>query len=406
MGAPLAVRPSKAAVTSAPRARARSGALVLAVASFLAASRAVAGDEVLVSLDYDTAPDLIGCPSAAEFRQQVTRQLRRDPFRDGASRRLAVRLYTTGERLGGRIEWRDTRGDWEGERTFSSRNESCAAMARAIELATAIQIELLATLTGGPASESLPSDLVEETPPPPTPPSPVRPVIKDAKSLTSSVPRDPFFGVSLGVGVVRDFGDAPSFFVPRIAVLVGRPQVFAVRLAASGLGPGAQVSGLEGTAQLDRFVGSLDAVRSFRSDWRIQPLVTAGVGVQDVRIRGTSAMPSVAAGHDGQRVTGFVVAGGGVGFVLARRLSLLLEGDALFFRPSVTVKNRLLHGRLHGWCSHLHPRGTACAVLAQARSSPSPRWPRWAPAVRRHRSSLSIHSPASTGACSAAGRGC
>ena len=315
--------------------RALWGALVLAVASSLAASPAVAGEEVLVSLDYDTAQGLVGCPSAAEFRQEVTRQLRRDPFRDGASRHLTVRLYTTGERLGGRIEWRDPRNEWEGERTFSSRNESCAAMARAVELATAIQIELLATLTGGPASETQPTDREDEKPPPP---SPVRAVVQDANLLTPSVPREPLFGVSLGVGVVRDFGDAPSFFIPRVAVLVGRPQVLAVRLAASGLGPGAQVSGLEGTAQLDRFVGTLEAVRSFRSDRAIQPQVTAGVGVQEVRIRGTSAMPSVAAGHDGQRVSGVVTAGGGVGFVFARRLSAVLEGDALFFRPAVTVK--------------------------------------------------------------------
>jgi hypothetical protein len=145
-------------------------------------------------------------------------------------------------------------------------------------------------------------------------------------------------GVSLGVGMVRDFGDAPSFFLPRVALLVGRPQVFAVRLTASGLGPGSQVSGLEGTAQLDRFMGTLEAVRSFRSGRMLQPLVTAGLGVQDVRIRGTSAMPSLAAGHDGHKASGLITAGGGLAVVFARRLSLVLEADALLFRPSVTVK--------------------------------------------------------------------
>jgi hypothetical protein len=307
----------------------------MAVAASVVATPAVAADEVFVSLDYDTAPDLTGCPKAAEFRREVARQLRRDPFRDDASRHLAVRLYATGERVGGRIEWRDTRGEWEGERTFSSRNERCAAIARAVELATAIQIELLATLDGGPPSEAPVPELEQEKLPQP---SPVRAVIEDAKLASSSSPRESFFGVSLGVGVTRDFGDAPSFFLPGIALLVGRPQVFAVRLAANGLGPGAHVSGLEGTAQLDRFVGTLDAVRSFRSDRMIQPLVTAGIGVQDVRIRGTSVMPSLAAGHAGHRVSGLVTAGGGLAVVFARRLSLVLEADALLFRPSVTVK--------------------------------------------------------------------
>ena len=227
-----------------------------------------------MSLDYDTAPDLVGCPKAAEFRQEVTRQLRRNPFRDGASRHLVVRLYATGERLGGRIEWRDTRGDWEGERTFSSRNESCAAMARAVGLATAIQIELLATLEGGPPSVAPPPDLEEEKPPPP---SPVRAVIEDAELASPTVAREPFFGVSLGVGVVRDFGDAPTFFLPRVGLQVGRPQVFAVRLAASGLGPGAQVSGTgRDVRDSTGSSGRVDAVRSFRSDRMIQPLVTAG----------------------------------------------------------------------------------------------------------------------------------
>jgi hypothetical protein len=325
---------SKAAVTAAPRAGALWGALVVAVASALVGTRAVAADEALVSLDYDAAPDLIGCPKAAEFRQEVTRQLRRDPFRDGASRHLVVRLYATGERLGGRIEWRDTRGDWEGERTFSARNESCAAMARAVGLATAIQIELLATLGGSPPSAAPPPDLEEDKPPP----SPVRAVIEDAKLASPTVAREPFVGISLSIGAVRDFGDAPTFFLPRVAVLVGRPQVLAVRLAASGLGPGAQVSGLEGSARLDRFVGTVDAVRSFRSDRLLQPLVTAGIGVQDVRIRGTSAMPALAAAHEGQRLSALVTVGGGLAVAFARRLSLLLEGDALLFRPAVTVE--------------------------------------------------------------------
>jgi hypothetical protein len=245
-----------------------------------------------------------------------------------------VRLYATEGKLGGRIEWRDPRGEWEGERTFSSRSESCASMARAIELATAIQIELLATLGGVPEAEPEPAEPEEEEPPP----SPVRAVVESAELVKPVVPAELLFGVSLGVGAVHDFGDAPTFAVPSLALAVGRPHVLAVRLTASGLGPGAEVSGLEGTAALDRFLATLDVLRLFRHDGRIQPLVAAGVGVQEVQIRGTSAMPSLAAAHAGQRVSGLITAGGGVGFALARRLSLLLEGDALFFRPAVTVK--------------------------------------------------------------------
>jgi hypothetical protein len=324
---------SAAVATSTIRARA-GWALLAAAALSGTAGRAVGAEAMSVSLDYEVAPPLADCPSAADFRREVARQLGRDPFRDAGSRRLLVRLYTADGRLGGRIEWRDPQGEWEGERTFSSKNESCAAMARAIGLATAIQIELLATLGGAPAPEPEPPDVVEEE----APPSPVRAVVQSAELGRPVTPAEPLFAVSLGVGAVRDFGDAPGFAVPSVALALGRPHVLAVRLTASGLGPGADVSGLEGSAALDRFLGTLEVLRSFRRDGRIQPLLAAGVGVQDVEIRGTSAMPSLAAAHAGHRVSGLVTAGGGVGFALARRLSLLLEGDALFFRPSVTVK--------------------------------------------------------------------
>lgn len=321
-------------MTSTIRARAR-WALLAAAAFVGTAAPAVAAEEMSVSLDYEVAPELADCPSAADFRRDVARQLRRDPFRDGGSRRLLVRLYAAEGRLGGRIEWRDPQGEWEGERTFSSKNESCAAMARAIELATAIQIELLATLGGAPVPEAEPPAAVDEETPAP---SPVRAVVESAELIKPVAPPEPLFAVSLGVGAVRDFGNAPAFAVPSIALSVGRPHVVAVRLTASGLGPGADVSGVEGTAALDRFLGTLDVLRSFRHEGRIQPLVAAGVGLQDVAIRGTSAMPSLAAAHAGHRVSGLVAAGGGVGLALARRLSLLLEADALFFRPAVTVK--------------------------------------------------------------------
>jgi hypothetical protein len=316
------------------RESARRTALAFVIVFVATASRPVAGEEMSVSLDYEVAPELTECPSAADFRKEVARQLRREPFRASGSWRLVVRLYAADGRLSGRLEWRDPQGEWEGERTFSSRNENCAAMARGIELATAIQIELLATLGGVPAPEPEPPDLDEERPHP----SPVRAVVQSASVMQPVVPAEPLFSASLGVGALRDLGDAPGFAVPSIALVAGRPRVLAVRLTASGLGPGAEVSGSEGTAALDRFLATVDLLRSFRRDGRIQPLVAAGVGVQDLQIRGTSAMPSLAAAHEGHRVSGLITAGGGVGVALARRLSLLLEADALLFRPAVTVK--------------------------------------------------------------------
>ena len=120
---------------------------------------------------------------------------------------MLVRLYPTGPRMGGRVEWRDASDQWEGERTFSARNESCAEMARAMALATAIQIDLLA-VPEQPAPEK-PADVVK---PPaakladakPTVVLPVAPVVVEtpAPAPPSGEPR---IAVDVGLGAIQDF---------------------------------------------------------------------------------------------------------------------------------------------------------------------------------------------------------
>jgi len=314
--------------------------MAFVVISMATPGRARAQEAMVVSLDYETGPRLADCPTADDFRRLVVRQLRRNPFRDIAPRRMVVRLYSSAGKMGGRIEWRDAQNEWEGERTFSSRSDSCAQMARTIAVATAIQIDLLATLAQGTDTGS--EDLEEEEEPeeaPPSPPVPLETVVeRAARALPPPPPAEPRFGVALGVGLVHDFGGAPSFALPRLAISVGRPEVMALRLAVSGLGPSLQVSGMEGTAQLERFVGTIDLVHAFRRGRRVQPFVTAGLGLQEVRVRGTAAMPALAASRDGQGVSGLATAGGGLGVAFSRRLFFVMEGDALFFTPSVTVK--------------------------------------------------------------------
>ncbi|HVV50667.1 MAG TPA: hypothetical protein VHO06_13460, partial [Polyangia bacterium] len=70
----------------------------------------------------------------------------------------------------------------------------------------------------------------------------------------------------------------------------------------------------------------------------LQPLVAAGVGWQDVRARGSSAMPTLAAAHEAQAFSGLLAAGGGVAVALAARLSAVVEVEALLFQPPVTVR--------------------------------------------------------------------
>jgi hypothetical protein len=317
---------------TALRRRAFSAVLLLVVV--LMATHAYARGPVLVSLDYETDPALAECPSAADFRREIVRQLGRDPFRDSAPRRMVVRLFSTESRMGGRVEWRDANDQWQGERTFSSRNESCAQMARAMALATAIQIQLLASPDEGspaksPADSNPPVPAVGDGKPAVPPPVP---------AIGVAAPREPRIAVDVGVGVIHDFGDSPDLVLPRIALWWGRPAAIDLRLTVSGLGPGAEVAGPEGVAQIDRFVMTLELVQFFRPGRTVQPLLAVGGGWQDVRVRGTSAMPSLAAARQGQVFSGLLSASGGLAFELAKRLFAIVEVETLLFRPSVTVQ--------------------------------------------------------------------
>jgi hypothetical protein len=298
----------------------------------LRAGVARAAGDVLVSLDYATDPALADCPTAGDFAKAVVRQLGHDPFRAEAPRRAVVRLYPMGARIGGRVEWRDASGEWEGERTFSSRNESCLQMARAMALATAIQIDLLARVEGGetekPADDTklAPPIRVVEPPPPPAPPAPIAPPLKE-----------PSVAVDVGVGVLQDLGDAPALIVPRVAVTVGRPSGFGLRLALGGLGPGADVTGTDGVAEIGRVVMTLDVIRVFRFGRRLQPLVALGAGWQDIRASGISATPTLAT-HDRQAFTALVTASGGLAVAFGGRFAAVFELEALLFRPAITVQ--------------------------------------------------------------------
>jgi hypothetical protein len=306
--------------------------VALALATLVAARPARAAAEVLVSLDYQADSALSDCPSAADFERQIVRQLGRDPFRESAARHLVVRLFPAGTRLGGKVEWRDANDQWEGERTFASRKESCGDMARAMALSTAIQIQLLAHLD----ATSLVRPVVEAKPPAPVVEAKPPPAVVVAPP--PSPPREPFVAVDIGAGAIQDLGDSPAFVLPRLAVTLGRPSGLGVRLAASGFGPSAQVTRSEGSAQIDRFVMTLEAIRFFRANGLVKPMLAAGVGWQEVSAQGTSSMPSVTAAHEARAFTGLVAAGGGLAFALASRLDAVVEAEALLFSPAVTVK--------------------------------------------------------------------
>jgi|GEM_PF-2121734 len=328
---------------AAARLRVRCLLAVLGFAGIFIGFTRRARAEVLVVLDYQVAPTVLNCPSAADFRQQVAAQIGHDPFRKSAPRRALVRLYMEGSHMAGHVEWRDANDQWEGERAFASRNEGCAQMTRSMALATAIQIELLEE-QGAPAKppEPKPPAAVPAPPSEAKPPAVVPPAIVENRPLSpsptwSASPDELSIVVTAGAGVIRDRGDSPTFVVPRLAVSVARASI-SLRLAASAFGPGAGVSRPEGSAQLDRLLLTLAAVRFFRAARIVQPILAVGIGWQDVQVKGSSAMPSIAAAHDGHASAAVITVGGGVAFRLAPRLAVILEAEGLVYRPVVAVQ--------------------------------------------------------------------
>ena len=339
----------------------RTSVLVAALAGAVASRAGLARAEpVEVSLDYQLDPASLACPSATELRKEITRQLGRNPFRDeGAPHRLLVRVFATGSGIGGRVEWRDQSDRWEGERTFSTRRDNCGGMTRAMALATAIQIRLLegqehATAVA-PVTESLPLPLhnpevaevpavtavtvdppVPAPPPPPPPPPPPAPSVEEPPPVVTAS-SEAAVSLEVGAGVVQDTGNGPLFTLPRLALSLGRPSTVQLRLAASGLGPGTQVGNMAGSAQLDRLIVVLGVVHFFRTDHLLQPLLSAGLGWQRLHVQGTSAMPQLAAAHEGQISSGLATVGGGLAYTLVRGLSLLVEVEGMLFRPSASV---------------------------------------------------------------------
>jgi hypothetical protein len=123
-------------------------AAVLAACTALAAAQAGAraAAPTLVSLDYEIAPGIDGCPEAEQFRASVGRQLGYDPFRASADKRVAVQIARKEIGFDGRIRWTDAEGHWVGDRRLSSRHGECAEIAASLAFSVAVQIQLLAAL--------------------------------------------------------------------------------------------------------------------------------------------------------------------------------------------------------------------------------------------------------------------
>ena len=162
-----------------------------------------------------------------------------------------------------------------------------------------------------------------------------------AGGLSSDVtPGSPYarrLRLAVGAGLFAGFDSVPASWAPEIALTYGPERGVGVRVSLAGLGPGASLSAPDGTgARLDRAMLSLGIVRLFRSDRRVQPMLSMAVGVHHLGVQGTGA--PAAREHDGSAFSALVDAGGGVAIALGSHLALTAEAEGVMTWPSVVVR--------------------------------------------------------------------
>jgi hypothetical protein len=149
-------------------------------------------------------------------------------------------------------------------------------------------------------------------------------------------------GLSLGGAVFGTPAAAGVTYAPALRLSYGGRRSFCLRLSVVGPGsvgdaPVHDGPSLLGTAHLHQELALLELVRAFRRDTRLQPFVSLGAGLHQLRVTGTGGSP-IFPDRRGRSLG--PVAGGGLGAALrlGNRAALVLEANLLASRPTeITV---------------------------------------------------------------------
>ena len=161
------------------------------------------------------------------------------------------------------------------------------------------------------------------------PPPPTTPV---AEAVTQPAPRSPVLGLAAGASVWQDMSGAPAMLAPFVALTFGNAEWLGVRLMASGMGTGADVSTPSGSVRIERSMASVGLVRLFRPQRVVQPILSVAAGIHYLFAHGSSLPPLPA--YDSNAISGLASASAGAAFALGPRLSLVVEAEVLFYWPS------------------------------------------------------------------------
>jgi len=314
--------------------------------STLLGTTAWAAPQTFVTLEYQVDPDVNGCPTAAEFRSTVGRQLGYDPFRSAADRRVVVQIGRKGASFDGRIKWSDDRGQWVGDRRLASRRQGCADIAASLAFSVAVQIQLIAALA--PSTPEPPPSPVQAPPVAPPAPGPVsaQPPLSLAQPLAQTLPPTTAVVAApkpearpaeharplqlfLGVGPALALWSAPHPTGLGRIFASGRVSWISVEISLDAALPATQREADGSGFSLDRFAAGA-AVCSHA--WAFAACVTTTVGL--LRARGLEVdAPASSSGL-------FSQLGARVGAAedLGRRCFVAARADALVMLSSWTVR--------------------------------------------------------------------
>jgi hypothetical protein len=143
-------------------------------------------------------------------------------------------------------------------------------------------------------------------------------------------------GLSLG-GAALGTPTVPGLrYAPALRLSWGGRRSFCLRLSVMGPGSSGDApvhdgASLLGTAHVRQDLALLELVQAFRRDARVQPFVSLGAGVLQVRVAGSGASP-VFADRAGRSLSAAMSTGAGVALRLGNRAALVLEAQLLMAR--------------------------------------------------------------------------
>jgi hypothetical protein len=197
---------------------------------------------------------------------------------------------------------------------------------RAVEV---LKANLADLWTQSPVAASPP-----DVPPPAREPRPAAPAQGDAERPGHAFASG--LGAGLGAGFVEGFAGSGPAWSPEAMASYGWAHGLSVRATFAGLGPAVTFSASNGSADVERQLALLEAVKTWWPRAVVVPFVMAGSGAQHVRVAGAADAPYQ--GHTSSGWSLLTEVGAGIAVPLVSTLSAVVQIRGLAAWPSTVVQ--------------------------------------------------------------------